>query len=164
VATSPAKHHILVINDTQEVLEVMRDLLEDEGYRVTLHSDAIRDIDRIREIAPDMVILDHLMGDEEYGWQIIQKLRLDRELARLPIIVCTAAARMVRELEGHLKAKGITVVLKPFDIDDLLNAVRAGSAATKLPTEDHVPSSSVSRFRSPLRSPASPGLVGDSPM
>jgi CheY-like chemotaxis protein len=125
VATNPVKHHILVINDTQEVLEVMRDLLEDEGYRVTLHSDAIRDIDRIREIAPDMVILDHLMGDEEYGWQLIQKLRLDRDLARLPIIVCTAAARMVRELEGHLKAKGITVVLKPFDIDDLLNAVRA---------------------------------------
>jgi len=125
VATNPAKQHILVINDTQEVLEVMRDLLEDEGYRVTLHSDAIRDIQRIREIAPDMVILDHLMGDEEYGWQIIQKLRLDRDLAQLPIIVCTAAARMVRELEGHLKAKGITVVLKPFDIDDLLNAVRA---------------------------------------
>jgi CheY-like chemotaxis protein len=125
VATNPVKHHILVINDTQEVLEVMRDLLEDEGYRVTLHSDAIRDIDRIREIAPDMVILDHLMGDEEYGWQIIQKLRLDRDLAQLPIIVCTAAARMVRELEGHLKAKDITVVLKPFDIDDLLNAVRA---------------------------------------
>ena len=122
---NPAKQHILVINDTQEVLEVMRDLLEDEGYRVTLHSDAIRDIQRIREIAPDMVILDHLMGDEEYGWQIIQKLRLDRDLAQLPIIVCTAAARMVRELEGHLKAKGITVVLKPFDIDDLLNAVRA---------------------------------------
>ena len=125
MATNPAKQHILVINDTQEVLEVMRDLLEDEGYRVTLHSDAIRDIQRIREIAPDMVILDHLMGDEEYGWQIIQKLRLDRDLAQLPIIVCTAAARMVRELEGHLKAKGITVVLKPFDIDDLLNAVRA---------------------------------------
>lgn len=125
MATNPVKHHILVINDTQEVLEVMRDLLEDEGYRVTLHSDAIRDIERIREIAPDMVILDHLMGDEEYGWQIIQKLRLDRDLAQLPIIVCTAAARMVRELEGHLKAKGITVVLKPFDIDDLLNAVRA---------------------------------------
>jgi len=125
VAPDPAKHHILVINDTQEVLEVMRDLLEDEGYRVTLHSDAIRDIERIREIAPDMVILDHLMGDEEYGWQIIQRLRLDRDLARLPIIVCTAAARMVRELEGHLKAKDITVVLKPFDIDDLLNAVRA---------------------------------------
>lgn len=125
MATTPDKQHILVINDTQEVLEVMRELLEDEGFRVTLHSDAIRDIDRIRAIAPDLVILDHLMGDEEYGWQIIQKLRLDRDLAKLPIIVCTAAARMVRDLEGHLKAKDITVVLKPFDIDDLLAAVRA---------------------------------------
>jgi len=120
-----SKPHILVINDTQEVLEVLRELLEDEGYQVSLYSAAIRDLQKIREIAPDLLILDHMMGDEEYGWQMIQKLRLDRALAELPVIVCTAAARMVEELEGHLIAKGIIVVLKPFDIDDLLNAVQA---------------------------------------
>jgi CheY-like chemotaxis protein len=132
VTNSPAKQHILVINDTQEVLEVMRELLEDEGYKVTLYSTAIRDLHNIREIGPDLLILDHLMGDEEYGWQTIQKLRLDRELAALPVIVCTAAARMVEELEGHLEAKGITVVLKPFDIEDLLSAVRAAFGQKQL--------------------------------
>src|SRR5687767_12655676 len=101
--TSQERPHILVINDTQEVLEVMRELLEEEGYQVSLYSAAIRDLDKIREIGPDLLILDHMMGDEEYGWQLVQKLRLDRDLAVLPVIVCTAAARMVEELEGHLK-------------------------------------------------------------
>lgn len=122
---TPTKPHILVINDTQEVLEVMQELLQDEGYRVTIYSTAIRDLKTILDIKPDLLILDHMMGDEEYGWQTIQKLRLNRELATLPVIVCTAAVKMVKELEGHLKAKGITVVLKPFDIDDLLQAVSA---------------------------------------
>lgn len=123
-----SRTHILVINDTQEVLEVMKELLQDEGYQVTIHSTAIRDLQIIQEIGPNLLILDHLMGDEEYGWQLVQKLRLNRELAALPVIVCTAAIKMVKELEGHLKAKGITVVLKPFDIDDLLEAVRAALA------------------------------------
>jgi DNA-binding response OmpR family regulator len=115
--------HILVINDAQEVLDVMRELLEEEGYRVSLYSHALKDLDEIRRVDPDLLILDHIIGDEEYGWQLIQKLRLDRHLATLPVIVCTAAVKLVRELEGHLTAKGVTVVLKPFDIDDLLAAV-----------------------------------------
>lgn len=123
MGSQASKTHILVINDTQEVLEVMQELLQDEGYKVTIHSTAIRDLQKLQEIGPDLLILDHLMGDEEYGWQMIQKIRLNRELAALPIIVCTAALKMVKELEGHLKAKSITVVLKPFDIDDLLAAI-----------------------------------------
>jgi CheY-like chemotaxis protein len=123
VAKAPGKQHILVINDAQEVLEVIRDLLEDEGYQVTLHSTAIYDLDKINSIDPDLLILDHLMGDEEYGWQMVQKLKLNRQLSTLPIIVCTAAMKMVEELQGHLMAKGVTVVLKPFDIDDLLGAI-----------------------------------------
>ena len=91
--SSPGRH-ILVINDAQEVLEVVKDLLEDEGYRVTIHSTAIRDLERIKSIGPDLIVLDHLMGEEEYGWQMVQSIRLSRELATLPLVVCTAAAKM----------------------------------------------------------------------
>jgi CheY-like chemotaxis protein len=122
------KKHILVINDTQEVLEVLKDLLEEEGYQVTIHSTAIRDLETIKSIKPDLIILDHLMGTEEYGWQMVQLIRLSRELRTLPLIVCSAAKVMVEVLQGHLKAKGVTVVLKPFDIDDLLLAVQSAFA------------------------------------
>jgi DNA-binding response OmpR family regulator len=109
---------------------VVKDLLEDEGYNVTIHSKAIRDLEHIKSIAPDLIILDHLMGAEEYGWQMVQLIRLSRDLATLPLIVCTAAKNMVEEIQGHLKAKGVTVVLKPFDIDDLLYAVDAAIKGT----------------------------------
>jgi DNA-binding response OmpR family regulator len=120
--------HVLVINDTQEILELFRDILEEEGFQVSLYSHAFRDIDDIAEIQPDLVILDFLIGGEAQGWQLLQKMKMSRKTDRLPIIVCTAAVQMARELEGHLTAKGVGLVLKPFDIDDLLEAVRAAIA------------------------------------
>ena len=120
--------HILVINDTQEILELFRDILEEEGFEVSLYSRAFRDIDEIARLRPDLVILDFLIGDEAQGWQLLQKMKMSRRTDRIPVIVCTAAVQMARELEGHLTAKGVGLVLKPFDIDDLLTAVRAAIA------------------------------------
>lgn len=119
---------ILVINDTQEILELFRDILEEEGFEVALYSHAFRDIDEIAAIQPDLVILDFLIGGEAQGWQLLQKMKMSRKTDRLPIIVCTAAVQLARELEGHLTAKGVGLVLKPFDIDDLLVAVRLAVA------------------------------------
>lgn len=115
---------ILVINDTQEILELFREILEEEGYEVVLCSFAIHDLDAVIEHQPDLVILDFLIGGEAHGWQMLQKMKMDRRTAGIPVLVCTAALNLVRELEGHLRTKGVRVVLKPFDIDDLLIEVR----------------------------------------
>jgi 2-oxo-4-hydroxy-4-carboxy--5-ureidoimidazoline (OHCU) decarboxylase len=46
------------------------------------------------------------------------------------MIICTAAKREVYEQEGWLTEKGVTIVLKPFDIEDLARAMeRAFSTA-----------------------------------
>ena len=115
--------HILVINDTQEILDLFRDILEDEGYRVSLYSRTFNDLDEVKRQAPDLILLDFLIGGEEQGWQMLQKLKMDRETMNIPIIVCTAAVKLVRDLEGHLRAKSVGVIMKPFDIDDLTNEV-----------------------------------------
>lgn len=117
------RHHILVVNDTQEILDLFRDILEEEGYRVALYSYAIHDLAEIKRIDPDLIILDFIIGGEDTGWQLLQKLKMDRQTMALPIIVCTAAIRLVQELEGHLRAKNVTVIVKPFDIDDLVTQV-----------------------------------------
>ena len=117
------KTRVLVVNDTQEILDLFRDILEDEGYEVVLSSFGFKELDDIREINPDLVILDFLFGGEPHGWQLLQKIRMTRDMKDLPIIVCTAAFKMAQELEGHLKSKNVGLVLKPFDIDDLLAEV-----------------------------------------
>jgi DNA-binding response OmpR family regulator len=123
VATLP--RHILVVNDTQEILDLFREILEEEGYRVSLSTFTFRDLDEIITLQPDLIILDFMIGGEDYGWQLLQKVKMNRSTATIPIIVCTAALQLVRQLEGHLKEKGVGIVLKPFDIDDLIREVDA---------------------------------------
>ena len=114
------QRHLLVVNDTPEILDLFREILEEEGYRVSLSSYAFRDLDDIKCDRPDLIVLDFIIGDENHGWQLLQKLKMDRETASIPIIVCTAATDLVRELEGQLREKGVGIVLKPFDTDDHL--------------------------------------------
>ena len=115
---------ILVINDNQEILELFDEILREEGYEVVLYSHAFSDLEEVEKINPDLIVLDYLFGVERLGWQMLQKLKMRRSTANIPIVICTAAIQAVREIEGYLEMKGIRVVAKPFDIDDLLKGVR----------------------------------------
>lgn len=116
---------VLVVNDTQEILELFEDILRPMGLDVTLMSFAPRELERIREAKPDLIILDLVFGEKEtQGWQLLQKLKMDRALADVPVVLCTAALRMVSELQGYLTEQGVVVVIKPFNVDQLEEAVR----------------------------------------
>jgi CheY-like chemotaxis protein len=142
--------HILVVNDTQEILDLLQELLEDEGYRVTT-SLALLDLDKVRALAPDVIVQDLLFeGTQELGWKFLTLARLDPELARIPLILCTAAVRTIKEPEmaEQLDRLGIRVVLKPFVIEDLLTTLSEVRTAQTLinqatetsPGDGHVPS------------------------
>lgn len=117
---------VMVVNDTQEILALFRDILTEEGYEVVLSSYAPQEMHEILAANPDLLILDLMIGGEAQGWQLLQKLRMTRETQKIPVVVCTAAVQLAKELEGHLTKKNVGLVLKPFDIDDLLEAVSLG--------------------------------------
>ena len=118
------KPRILVVNDTQEILELFRMLLEEEeGYDVVLSGFPIQQVKEIEHIKPDLIILDLVLGDEKTGMQMLQMLKMQRSTAAIPVLVCTAALQIVREQEGYLVSQGVHVVYKPFDIDDLLTNI-----------------------------------------
>lgn len=114
---------ILVINDTQELLEMFRTLLEMEGYDVVLSGMPILRVSEVEQIKPDLVILDLIFGDQKTGWQMLQMLKMQRSTMHIPVIVCTAALREVQEQEGYLVSQGVRIIYKPFDIDDLFTAI-----------------------------------------
>lgn len=117
---------VLVINDTKEILELFRDILAGGmGFDVTLMTYAPDELARIVEEAPDLVIVDFVLGERELeGWQLLQKMRMHHATESIPIIACTAAAREVREAEAYLLDQGIEVVMKPFTVAQLERAVR----------------------------------------
>ena len=117
--------HILVINDTQEILDLLAELLKEEGYRVTT-SLALLNLDKVKALAPDVIIQDLLFeGIQETGWKFLTLVRLDPQLARIPLVLCTAATRTVNdpEMAEQLDRQGIRIVLKPFDIEQLLTVL-----------------------------------------
>jgi len=115
---------IMIINDSEEVLNLFYEILhEEEGHEVVLCSYRVRDLDELRLIAPDLLIVDQVYGNESAGWKLIQKIRMSRDIASLPIVFCSTDLRRVQELEGHLAAMNIVSVIKPFDVDTLINAV-----------------------------------------
>jgi len=127
---------ILVINDTQELLEMFRLLLEQEGYEVVLSGMPILKVSEIEEIQPDLIVLDIVFGDNKTGWQILQMLKMQRSTERTPIIVCTAALHEVQQQEGYLIAQNVRVVYKPFDIDAFLKAIEQALAAQEKPSSE----------------------------
>lgn len=117
--------HILILDDDLSTLEMLQLVLETEGdYRVTIARTLTEDLPEIERLHPDLILLDLKFGGRELGWDYLQKLRLFRATSKIPIILCTAALKDVREQEPVLLQKGIPVLYKPFDIDELLTLVK----------------------------------------
>lgn len=114
---------ILAINSSQDVLNLFKKLLSDEGYDVRIQSYMSHDLDEIVEMNPELIILDYMWGSEDSGWSLLQMLKLDPRTKDIPVILCTGAVRQVEPLDARLAEMGVRVVLKPFDLDELLAAV-----------------------------------------
>ena len=137
LSSGTAPKHVFVINDEPAILALFQEILEEEGYRVTLDTFGrigVREqYERIAAEQPDLVVLDFLIGGEPMGWQLVQVLKMRRATEKIPIVVCTAAVSVVKEIHVHLSEMSVGVVIKPFDIDHLLGAVRRTLAGDSQP-------------------------------
>jgi len=122
--SEPRSQHVLVVNDTEEILDLFRDIVEGLGHRMTAWSFSPDDLAKVTEIQPDLIILDLMLGPTELqGWALLQKVRMSRATESIPVVVCTAATNWVREQEGWLAANAVKVVLKPFKVEHLEHAI-----------------------------------------
>jgi DNA-binding response OmpR family regulator len=117
---------IMVVDDTQELLDLFQELLSDEGYEVVLNAAGIQDVAEVERVRPGLIILDHIIDGKPAGLQM--ELQLQPATAAIPVIVCTAASLAPEEMEGYLQAGGVRLVLKPFDVDELLQSVQCALA------------------------------------
>ena len=113
---------IVVVDDTPELLDLIDSILTDEGYRVVPCRDATRAHETIGRERPDLVMLDlRMAGVAE--WEVLEALKADRATADIPVIVCSGAVDELQAAEPRLRSLGCDILVKPFDIDDLLARV-----------------------------------------
>jgi CheY-like chemotaxis protein len=118
-----SRRHVLVVDDSEEILRLLREVLEEEGHRVTTSADPVG-ADEVVRAAPDVIVLDVLFGSEQRGIDLLRELRDDDATADIPVVLCSAAVEPIRRIDGDLLGETTGLVLKPFDIDGLLAEVK----------------------------------------
>jgi DNA-binding response OmpR family regulator len=116
---------IAVVDDDAAFVDLMREVLTDEGYRVvvgTAEEDAAAMVAREH---PALAILDLRMATAGSGVAILRTLRDDPATATLPVLICSADLPFLRDHADALRALDCRTLPKPFDLDVLLCTIRA---------------------------------------
>jgi two-component system alkaline phosphatase synthesis response regulator PhoP len=112
-ATSVTKT-ILICEDEEALRELVRVSLGD-GYHFAEAADGVESLELIRELEPDLVVLD-LMLPRKSGVEVLADLRRDRSIRNTPVVVITA---WTHAQQAAVAAGADRFVPKPFDPDEL---------------------------------------------
>lgn len=111
---------ILVVDDEERLVSLVRAYLQQEGFRVVTARDGREALFAARQAKPELIILD-LMMPEVDGWEFIRLHRKERDT---PIIVLTARVEESDRVLG-LELGADDYVTKPFSPRELVARVRA---------------------------------------
>jgi DNA-binding response OmpR family regulator len=112
---------ILVVDDDQPILGLMRSLLREFGFEAVTAENGNQALAAARSQRPALVLVDKNMPGMT-GAETIQSLREEPGFERLPILILSGEPVSREELEG-LRANG--AVLKPFDVAALVEKIRS---------------------------------------
>jgi two-component system response regulator VicR len=113
---------ILCIEDEPEMIDLIRLILSRRGYDVYGATGGIEGARLVRELLPDLVLLDLMMPDMD-GWEVYQQMKADQTTRHIPVIVVTAKAQNIDKVLGLHIAKVDDYIAKPFGPQELMDSV-----------------------------------------
>jgi two-component system, OmpR family, phosphate regulon response regulator PhoB len=128
-----ARHHVVLIDDSTDILLLVSTMLEGSAWTMEECDDAAKAIECIHDKQPDVVLLDLRLKAPLSGWDIVRELKADSTTAALPIILFTADVQAVRGKEEWLKQLGVGVLVKPFELDDLYRILESAIQTNAMP-------------------------------
>jgi two-component system alkaline phosphatase synthesis response regulator PhoP len=118
-----AKEHILVVEDEEDILELLRYNLAKEGFRVTGALSGEEAVRAARSTPPDLIVLDLMLPGMD-GLTVCRELKMDAKTREVPIVMLTAKGEEVDIVAG-LELGADDYVTKPFSPRVLLARIRA---------------------------------------
>lgn len=115
-------HRILYIEDEQEMIDLVRLILNRRGFEVQGALGGREGLDAVRRDHPDLVLLDLMMPDMD-GWDVYQQMKADDRTKETPVIVVTAKAQNIDKVLGLHIAKVDDYISKPFSPQELVDSV-----------------------------------------
>jgi DNA-binding response OmpR family regulator len=110
---------IMVIDDEPSVRRLLKNFLEEQGFRVILESDGSKALERVPEILPDILIMDLLLPGE-HGIDLVKTVK---EKYFIPVIIITGIYHReeIKDTMDEYFVEGF--LRKPFKLDELLENI-----------------------------------------
>jgi CheY-like chemotaxis protein len=114
-----AMRHLLLVDDDRALLAELKEVLEEEGFRVTTAGNGARALAMLTAGGvPDAILLDLLMPVMD-GWELMCRLEERDDLRGVPVLVMSAAVHMARPRVG------VRYIPKPLCMETLLAEIGA---------------------------------------
>jgi CheY-like chemotaxis protein len=118
------RQRILIIEDDKEMVALGQLILEKEGYRVLAANDGQTGLDMLASQPIDLVLLDIMMSPMD-GWEVLERIKADAQLAHIPVIMLTARHYLEDHPSAHDHAHLFaSYVVKPFVVSNLLYEIQ----------------------------------------
>ncbi|TDQ11104.1 response regulator transcription factor [Pedobacter metabolipauper] len=117
---------ILAVDDDSDIVDIIKIILEDEGYEVSTLTSGKNVLSVISSLMPDLILLDVMLGGMD-GREICKEIKEHDLYKSIPIVMISASHNLHNILEQPGSPNDF--LAKPFDIDSLINKVKAQLAA-----------------------------------
>jgi DNA-binding response OmpR family regulator len=112
---------VLAVDDSREMLDILKTVLVDAGYRFFGAGGAKQCMRLIAEIKPSLILLDIQMPEMD-GFELCRQIRAVEAWKNIPIAFLTAR-RSAQDVKTGMEAGGNDFITKPFDGKTLLSRV-----------------------------------------
>ena len=119
-----SKQQILMIEDDEEMVALGELILTKEGYEVHWATSGTTGLELLRENPIDLVLLD-IMMDGMNGWQVLEAIKSDPQLAHIPVVMLSARHYLEDEqVTAAHQGQYASYLVKPFIVHELIDEVR----------------------------------------
>lgn len=131
---------IVILGNDFSTLSTMRDLLSEEGYRtLRCRPQDVTDAHAVvKRAQADLVILDLWMARREDGWAFLRRMCADLETMHIPAIIASGRPEMPPGATELLRTMACHVMVTPFHIRELLDAITAALGPSPVRAAPHV--------------------------
>src|SRR5512143_695391 len=129
------RRRILVVDDEERMVRFIRLNLEHDGFLVSEAFSGRQAIQRLRDVSPDLILLDVMMPDLD-GFEVLQMIR---EISNVPVIMLTAKGEEDDRVRG-LELGADDYIAKPFSPREMVSRIKAVLRRNEMPpTAPHAP-------------------------
>ena len=108
---------ILIVDDEPFIQQLLRDILEDEGYAVRLASGGRSMLELLKHETPHLILLDVMMPDGN-GREALQTMQAQPQLRDIPVVMMSAGLS-----QREVKTESVAFLGKPFELEHLLEVI-----------------------------------------